>query len=168
MCVHVLQSSLDRKRSDISSLVDYYYYSSPNWQLLYVYGHTYLSTRAHIIDWFEEAERRKTKLGKKTRKTFERWGVKDDIGPERYQYVYIHTHISIHSDKKQWIGAWILLHCIIITIATTIYQCWESKKMSILDYLYFHLYEILISVTGTTKIISILLFFLPYGILFLF
>ncbi len=49
MCI-CSQLSLDRMRSDIYSLDDYYYNFVPNCQLLYVYGHTYLSTRTHVIN----------------------------------------------------------------------------------------------------------------------
>jgi hypothetical protein len=60
--MYVLWMSLDRIYRNIFPLVDYYYNSATNCQLLDVYGHTYLSPRARVIDWFEEASKQEKRV----------------------------------------------------------------------------------------------------------
>jgi len=128
VCICIFRLDLDHTCIHICLLFNYSYNYITNCQFFYIYGHTYLSVWARVINWSEEG--RKKELGKKTKMMLERWGRKDNTKSVRHRR---RGCMYIHIDKKEYIGVTTLTHthCIIMmNTLVIIYWRRETKEKS--------------------------------------
>jgi hypothetical protein len=136
LILYVFHLDLDRMRSNICLFFDYSYNCTTNCELFYVYGYTYLSTRARVINWFERA--RKRKLGKKTREI-----LKDEVWRmiQKLHTITVYIYTVIDDDKKQQIGVKTLTHCIMMMNTTTMMRWYREEEKKSIRSCWFQLYS---------------------------